>query len=246
MVELPLIHPWSGCLHWLRVRHRSSSKILLLWGHDLVCQANHSGWVCAPSRGWGPIVSLHWSWSDILGWRQTLMWHPLGGPAGSQCLCWTGGGWGHPPEAFLSLACMWWPGHTAADGGASSGDVQGLLWGSSGWSSQGAYGPSPRWMSYRTGMYRTFHNHIWWPRVLSQCWHNGSWCLWGTCSQKLWGVHPGWCRLWAPWVRHHTEGWLVCSNHIIWGVWGGLSAVGTWFSGSKCWYSCPRQSSSPF
>ena len=42
-----------------RVCHGSSSKILPLWGHDLVSQANHSGCVCAPLRGWGPIVSLH-------------------------------------------------------------------------------------------------------------------------------------------------------------------------------------------
>ena len=31
--------PWSGCHHRWRVHHGSSSKILLLWGHDLVCQA---------------------------------------------------------------------------------------------------------------------------------------------------------------------------------------------------------------
>ena len=63
---------------------------------------------------------------------------------------------------------------------------------------------------------------------------------------KWWGVHPGWCRLPAPWVRHHTGGWPVCSDHSIWGVSGGLSAGGTWFSGSTCWSSHPRQNCSPF
>ena len=247
MVEWPLIHPWSGCHHRWRVCHGSSSKILPHWGHDLVCQANHSGWVCAPLRGGGvPLCPLHQSWSNILGWRQTLIWHPLRGPTWSQCLFWMGGSWGHQPETFLYLASMWWPGHTAADGGASSGGMQGPLWDFLGWSSQGAYGPSPWWMSFCTGMCGIFHNHIWWLRVLSRCWHNRSQCPWGTSSQKLWAVHPGWCRLLAPWVRHHTGGWPVCSDHSISGVSGGLSAVGTWFSGSTCWCSCPRQSSSPF
>ena len=104
----------------------------------------------------------------------------------------------------------------------------------------------PWWMSFCTGMYGIFHNHIRWPRVLSRCWYNGSQCLWGTCLQKQWAVHPGWCRLLAPWVRHHTGGWLVCSDHSISGVWGGLFAVGTLFSGSMCWCSHPRQNSSPF
>ena len=50
MVEWPLIHPWLGCLHWLRVHHGSSSRILLLWGHGPVNQASHSGWVCTIER----------------------------------------------------------------------------------------------------------------------------------------------------------------------------------------------------
>ena len=187
------------------------------------------------SRGWGPIVSLHQSWSDILGWRQTSIWHQLRGPTWSWCLFWMGGGWGHQPEAFLYLASMWWPGCTAADGGASSGGMQGPLWDFLGWSSQGAYGPSPQWMSFHTGTCGIFHNHIQWLTVLSWCWHNRSQYPWGTCSEKLWAVHPGWCRLLAPWARHHTEGWPVCSNHSISGVSGGLSAVGTLFSGSTSW-----------
>ena len=60
-----------------------------------------------------------------------------------------------------------------------------------------------------------------------------------------WAVHLGWCRLLGPWVRHHTGGWLVWSDHSISGVWGGLSATGTLFSGSRCWCSCPMWSSSP-
>ena len=115
MVELPLVHPWLGCYCRWRAHHGSSSRILPLWGHDLVCQANHAGWVCALLRGWGPTVSLHWSWSGILGWRQTSIWHPLRGPAGSWCWSWKEGGWGHQPEAFPCLVCMWWPGHTAAE-----------------------------------------------------------------------------------------------------------------------------------
>ena len=142
MVELPLIHLWVGCHCQWRTHHGSSSKILLLWGHDLVCQANHSGWVCALLRGWDPTVSLHWSWSGILGWRQTSIWHPLRGPAGSRCWSWKEGGWGHQPKTFPCLVCMWWPGHTAADRGASSGGMWGPLWDSSGWSSWGACGLS--------------------------------------------------------------------------------------------------------
>ena len=54
MVEWPLVHPWWGGCHWWRAHLRSSSRIWPLWGHDLVCQANHSGWACAPSsRGGG-------------------------------------------------------------------------------------------------------------------------------------------------------------------------------------------------
>ena len=148
MVKWPLVHPWSGCHHQWRVHHGSSSKILPLWGHDLVCWANHSGWVCALSKGWGLIESLLQSWSDVSGWRQTSIWHQLRDPTWSQCLFWMGGGWGHPPEAFLCLANTWWPGHTAADREASSGGMQGLLWDCLGWSSWGAYGPSPWWMSF--------------------------------------------------------------------------------------------------
>ena len=226
-VEWPLVHPWwGGCNQW-RVCHGRSSRIWLLWGHDLVYPANCSRWVCAPLRGWGPIESLLWSWSDILGWRWTSIWHWLGDLTWFQCWFWTGGGWGHPPEAFLCLASMWWPGHTAAGGGAFSGGVQGPLWDFLDWSFWGAYGLSPWWMSFRRGMYGIFHNHIQWPRVLSWCWHSRSQCLWGTCLQKQWAVHPGWCRLLAPWVRHHTGGWPVWCNHSISGVWGGLSAVGT-------------------
>ena len=53
--------------------------------------------------------------------------------------------------------------------------MQGPLWDSSSWSSRGACGPFPQQMSCHTGMYGIFHNHIQWPRVLSQCWHNA--CL---------------------------------------------------------------------
>ena len=70
-------------------------------------------------------------------------------------------------------------------------------------------------------------------RVLSWCWHSGSQCLWGICWQMLWAVLLEWCRLWAPWVMCHTGGWPVWSDHSISGVWGGLSATGTWFSGSR-------------
>ena len=83
-----------------------------------------------------------------------------------------GGSWGHLPEAFLCLAGTWWPGHTAGDRGEFSGGVQGLLWDFLGRSSRGAYGLSPQWMSFCIGMYGIFHNHIQWPRVLSQCWHS--------------------------------------------------------------------------
>ena len=219
----------------------------LLGGHDLVCQANHSGWVSAPLRGWGLIASRLQSWWDISGRMRRLIWHWLVGLTWSRCWFWTGGRLRASarsislPGLYVMIRsyCLQTEEHSLES-------CRGLLWDFSGWSSWGACGLFPQRMSFHRGTYGIFHNHKRSLRVLSQCWHNGSRCPWGICWQTLWAVLLEWCRLRAPWVMRHTGGWPVWSDHSISGVWGGISATGTWFSGSRCSCSRPMRSNSPF
>ena len=151
MVEWPLIHPWWGGHHRWRAHLGSSSRIWPLWGHDLVCQAKpFRVSQCTIERMGSHCISAAILW-DISGRMWRLIWHQLIGLTWSWCWFWMEDSWGHLPEACPCLVGMLWSGHTAADGGAFSGVMQGLLF-IFRLIILGACGLFPWWMSSHTGM----------------------------------------------------------------------------------------------
>ena len=244
------VHPWSGCHHWWKVCHGSSSKILLLWEHNLVCQGNRSRVSLCTIERMGVPLCLCSNLGQMSSRGEGKHWYgiDLEGPTWFQCWFWIGR-WLRASTRSISLPgqyvmttsyCCRWRSILWRHAGATVRFFRLII-------SRGLWSMSPQWMSFCIGTCMEFFTTIYNGQEFSlDVGIMGLSVRDETCLQKQWAVHPGWCRLLAHWVRHHTGGWPVCSDHSISGVSGGLSAVGTLFSGSMCWCSCPRQISFPF